>query len=66
MPREKFCFWNIERENFMALKKTALKTLSGIAAIGLTLGIAAPASADEGGERRTCTRTTHITLQAVA
>lgn len=33
----------------MALKKTALKTLSGIAAIGLTLGIAAPASADEGG-----------------
>ena len=33
----------------MALKKTALKTLSGIAAIGLTLGIAAPASAEGGG-----------------
>ena len=29
----------------MALKKTALQTLSGIAAIGLTLGIAAPANA---------------------
>ena len=49
----------------MTPKKSALKVLSVVTTVGLSLG-AAPAIADDegGGERRICTLTTRIILQA--
>ena len=43
----------------MALKKTALQTLSGIATVGLALSIAAPATAQEGGSKDLLTDNAH-------
>lgn len=43
----------------MALKKTALQTLSSIATVGLALSIAAPATAQEGGAKDLLTDNVH-------
>lgn len=52
----------------MKLKKAALQTLSVVTAVGLSLGVAAPAGADEDepqfGAKDLLSDNTHITLQA--